>query len=153
MFVPPDVDAKIGKKNFDFYDRIKAVIERVEERRNKEEAKLADKFREKTRNDQDIELSMNPAAQPRRGPGRPPKLGSSLPPRNVRVVDISWKDGGTTYPKRSSQIGCNFQVSRLPPTGSYRSKEQASEPRYVRCGQLLCYSKLLPQQPTPPGFL
>jgi hypothetical protein len=132
LFVPPKVDIKSGKRNIDYYSRIKDLIARIEERRSTEEAKLADLFREKTRGDQNMELTINPSPRPRRGPGRPPKLSTSLPPRNVRVVDISWKDGGTTYPNRSSRVGEEFQVSSIPPVGQHSSSERTtSEPRYV----------------------
>jgi hypothetical protein len=131
LFVPPKTDIKSGKRNIDYFGRIKDLIARIEERRNSEEAKLAELFREKTRDDQNIELAINASPRPRRGPGRPPKLSTSLPPRNVRVVDISWKVGGTTYPNRSSRVGDEFQVSSIPPVQSDSRREDASEPRYM----------------------
>jgi hypothetical protein len=128
LFFPPNVDQKRAKRNIDYYDRIKLVLERVEERRNSDEAKLADRYREATRDDQKkIEISTNPVVRPRRGPGRPPKLSTSLPPRNM--VDISWKDGGTSYPKRCSQVGDEYQVSSIPPVGSYSTSIGTTEPR------------------------
>jgi hypothetical protein len=129
FFVPPNVNIKTGKRNLDYYDRVKIVLSRVEERRNNEEAKIADLFRAKTRDDHQVRLLTRPTAQVRRGPGRPPKLGTSLVPKNVRVVDVSWKEGGSTYPKRSSQVGDDYQVSpaNIPPAGSYRSEEKQSE--------------------------
>ncbi|KAG7359064.1 PHD-finger domain containing protein [Nitzschia inconspicua] len=130
MFVPPGVDKKTGKRNIDYYDRIKILLERIEERRNSDEAKLADLFREKTRNDQRVGSSSNPLVRPRRGPSRSPKLTTSLPPRNVRAVDISWKHSGTNYPKRTSQVGDEYQVSSLPPAGSYSSSMGSPEPSY-----------------------
>jgi hypothetical protein len=121
IFLPPGIDVKSGKRNIDYYDRVKLIIERVEERRNKDEAKLADLFREQTRDDDRITLLQNHEARPRRrGPGRPPKLGNSVPSNNnVHIVDVSWKDGGAAFPKRSSRIGDAYQVTFLPPAGSH----------------------------------
>lgn len=131
LFVPPNVNTKTGKRNVDYYDKVKMVLSRVEERRNREEAKIADLFREKTRDDHEIQLLTRPAERVRRGPGRPPKLGTSLLPKSVRVVDISWKEGGSAYPKRSSQVGEDHQVNpeKIPPAGSYRSNRESTEPR------------------------
>jgi hypothetical protein len=131
LFVPPNVDIKSGKRNIDYFSRIKDLIARIDERRNSEESKLADLFREKTKDDQSIELTVNASPRPRRGPGRPPKLSISLPPRNVHVVDISWKDGGATYPNRSSRVGDEFQVASIPPVETCSTSERTSEPRYV----------------------
>jgi hypothetical protein len=134
MFVPPNGKVEGGKKNVDYYDKLKLVIERVKERRNEEEAKLADLFREKTQtDDQEIE-SILPTVRPRRGPGRPPKLGTSRPSSQKidRVVDMSWKEGGSTYPKRSSRVGDEYQVSTLPRPGSFTSKDdESTNPGYV----------------------
>ena len=35
------------------------------------------------------------------------------------TIDLSWKDGGSLYPKRSSQVGDEFQATNIPPAGSY----------------------------------
>ena len=126
LFVPPNVNIKTGKRNVDYYDKIKMVLSRVEERRNKEEAKIADQFREKTRDDKEIHFLNHPERAVRRGPGRPPKLSSSqLLPKNVRVVDVSWKEGGSAYPKRSSNVGDEYQVdpANIPAAGSHTGQD------------------------------
>jgi hypothetical protein len=131
IFMPPGIDITTGKRNIDYYDRVKFIIERVEERRNRDEAKLADLFREKTRDDDRITLLQNSEARPRRrGPGRQHKLGDSVPSnRNVHTVDISWKDGGSMYPKRSSRIGEEYQVSFIPPPGTYDKEPETEKVR------------------------
>ncbi|KAL3909423.1 MAG: hypothetical protein SGILL_008095 [Bacillariaceae sp.] len=129
LFVPPNVNTRTGKRNVDYYDRIKMVLSRVEERRNREEAKIADLFREKTREDHEIQLLTRPTEKIRRGPGRPPKLGTSLLSKSVRVVDVSWKEGGSAYPKRSSKVGKDHQVNpeNIPPAGAYGSTKESAE--------------------------
>lgn len=125
FFFPPDTEIKPGNKRVgDCYDKIKSIIERVEERRNKDEAKLADLFREETRDDESIALLANP----RRNRGRP-SLGASRP--SQKIVDISWKDGGSLYPKRSSQVGEDYQVSFIPPAGTYQDEKNTQEQAYV----------------------
>lgn len=109
-----------NKRDVDFYDRIKSIVERVEERRNKDEAKLADLFREETRDDDSITLLANP----KRGRGRP-SLGAPRP--GQKVVDISWKQGGSLYPKRSSQVGEDYQVSIIPMAGAYEDEQELQE--------------------------
>ena len=113
---------KSGNKRGDYYDKIKSVIERVEERRNKDEAKLADLFRDETRDDDAITL----LAHPKRSRGRP-SLGTSRP--GQKVVDISWKEGGSLYPKRSSQVGDEYQVSFIPLAGTYLEEQKLQEPK------------------------
>lgn len=123
------MDTRKAKRNIDYYDRIKILMERIEERRNSDEAKLADLYREQTKSRQRMQLSRDPLERPRRGPGRPPKLGVSYHPRDGEEVDTSWKDGGATYPKRSSQVGDEYQVSSIPPAGTYLNTLGTAEAR------------------------
>jgi hypothetical protein len=62
-----------------------------------------------------------PVSRPRRATagatgrrGRPP----SRPSLSGGIMDLSWKDGGTTYPKRSSRVGEEYQATEIPAVGS-----------------------------------
>lgn len=118
LFFPPNVSQSFGKKGQDYYDKIKDVIDRVLQRRNEVESKIADTFIAE-RGDPTKKVH-SPAPRPRRstqGSRRPP-----LPRRGL--VDLSWKDGGSTYPKRSSRLGLEYQATKLP---SVRSTFNASD--------------------------
>ena len=34
------------------------------------------------------------------------------------LMDLSWKDGGSTYPKSSSRVGSKYQATNIPSAGS-----------------------------------
>jgi hypothetical protein len=122
FFLPPDIEmTPERKRDVDYYDRIKSVIERLEERRNKDEARLADTFRHRTRDNDDHVRLM---AQPKRVRGRP-SLTASRP--GQATVDVSWKEGGSLYPKRSSRVGEEYQVSFLPAAGTYKEEQDRNE--------------------------
>ena len=36
------------------------------------------------------------------------------PSLSSAIIDLSWKDGGTVYPKSSSRIGEQYQVTMIP---------------------------------------
>jgi hypothetical protein len=35
------------------------------------------------------------------------------------MIDLTWKDGGSSYPKRSSRVGEEYQATELPEAGSF----------------------------------
>jgi hypothetical protein len=125
LFLPPGIANMIlGKRNIDYYDKIKLVINRLEERQNIEEGKIFDLFRNEVRIDDDDML----ASRPKRGTGRP-RLGVSRPSREVEEIDTSWKDGRCLYPKRSSQVGAGYQVAIIPRAGTIVTERQLDEPK------------------------
>ena len=128
MFFPPGSDVtKSGKQGIMHYDKIKSVLDRLEESGNEEEGEILNAFRDKV---QIVEPQPLPVARPKRVTRRP-RLGVSVsrPVEDDSEIDISWKDGGSLYPKRSSQIGERHQVSFLPPAGSVGTEKQSEEPQ------------------------
>ena len=128
MFVPPDtLDISRGKRGSDYYDRIKDVIDRVLEGRNEDEEQIASTFRlqqEKDAPQKELE-QMNVSSRPRRtvtlstrDDTESSSLAKSTSTRTTRV-DLSWKDGGTLYPKGSSRIGDEYQATNIPEVGTY----------------------------------
>lgn len=53
-------------------------------------------------------------------------------PLTAAPLDLSWKNGGRDFPKRSSMVGLNYQVEVIPEAVT-RGKEDAAdqEPMYV----------------------
>jgi hypothetical protein len=90
----------------------------VLKRRNEEESKVADAFiaeRGDPGSKEQIAVS-----RPRRAAAQPPGRRASLP-AGRGFVDLSWKDGGSSYPKRSSRLGDEYQATMLPSVGSRES--------------------------------
>ena len=128
VFLPSGTETtRSGKRNINYYDKIKLVINRLEERRDSKEGEIIDLFHDDIRNGYDGDDTL--ASRPRRGPGRP-RLGVSRPSsRKVREVDTSWKDGRCLYPKRSSQVGAEYQAEFLPRAGAIETEMQLDEPK------------------------
>jgi len=126
LFLPFNIEnSRLGKRNIDYYDKIRFVIKRLEERRNTEEGKILDLFRDEVRTvNRDILVS-----RPKRGPGRP-RLGVSRPSKKVREIDTSWKDKRCLYPKTSSQVGAECQVSFLPLAGTIETEKHLDKSKY-----------------------
>ena len=123
------------KANFtrgkDYYDRIKELIDRVLEGQNDEEKRIAELFKEKY----PIEEKKDMFSQQESGESRPRRAAAStkrshyvsMSPDDMKAkkrgrpaalgtisLDLSWKDGGTTYPKQSSRIGDEYQATNIP---------------------------------------
>jgi hypothetical protein len=39
------------------------------------------------------------------------------------MIDLSWKDGGSSYPKRSSRVGEEYQATELPEAEPFQKDE------------------------------
>lgn len=126
LFMPPGIDSKRSgkRKNIDYYDKIISLIGRLEERRNAEEGSLLDLFRKEVR----LVVGDNPESRSKEGPSRP-RLKGFRQSQKVLEVDTSWKDGRSLYPKRSSCVGAEYQVSFLPRAGTFETENQVDEPK------------------------
>ncbi len=133
MFFPPKSNGKQalslvkvkGRRGKDYYDRIKDVIDRVVEGRNDKEKKIADLYasefideelwRIKTtrRSAMSSTTSINSFPEKRSLPKR------DRPSLTGNTIDLSWKNGGSLYPKRASQVGDEFQATDIPAAGTY----------------------------------
>ena len=123
LFLPPGIEnTTSGKRNIDYYDKIRFVIDRLEERRNTEEGKILDLFRGEVRTVSGDTIT----SRPKRGIGRP-RLSFSQPAGEDWEIDTSWKDGRCLYPKRSSQVGAKYQVATLPQAGVIEDDKQKDE--------------------------
>lgn len=132
-FLTPSANGPFGKRGVTYYDKIKDLIDRVLEKRNDIEAKIADSFLEIS----DIQAGQKDAASiPTRSRREseadivapivpaPPQERPSL---NSAMIDLSWKDGGTVYPKSSSRIGEQYQVSNIPAAGAVNATDEADK--------------------------
>ena len=104
-----DLEIASSEEGVDYYTRIKDVLERINQRSNDLEATLADRYRR---------AISKPNYRTRLSPLR----RSTLIPKSPKI-DLSWKDGRKNYPKKSSMIGNDYQVSHLPAMNSYMETE------------------------------
>lgn len=112
-FVPKGVDWKRGRKGRDFYDRIKAVVDRVLERRNPAETKIADSYDARVVVTEETDRD----ARPKR----------NNPSRSSNRIDLSWKEGGRNFPKLVSRVGVEYQATDLPSAWTYKEAEEYEE--------------------------
>lgn len=138
----PSPLTKEGKRGKDYYDRVKDVIDRVLECRNDEEKKIADLFKAEYNVEDQIKSKLSEGAEGnqlssyssrrRRRAATPASTASSVssspeetivtkrdrPALSGTAIDLSWKDGGSLFPKRTSQVGDEFQATEIPPAGT-----------------------------------
>ena len=78
----------------------------------------------------------------KRGRGRPkrktkdqasPKRAKSPQPRGrkphqpaVAMIDLSWKNGGKSFPKKISQVGPDFNATEIPETGTWKENDSST---------------------------
>ncbi len=43
-------------------------------------------------------------------------------------IDLSWKDGGTSYPKAASRVGAKYQVPAIPGAGTFCPDKSKNDP-------------------------
>lgn len=111
-----------GKKSQDYYDRIRDVIDRVcANDASPDEAAIAELFLKKMEQLDEFEI-------PDDLPLRKDKKGSDPQASSAVPVDLSWKDGGASYPKVSSRVGKTYQATHLPRAGSFTSKDMKLDP-------------------------
>jgi hypothetical protein len=107
---PADENAVNGE---DYYDRIRDVIDRVLGSSSPGERALAETFEKEIM-----------------GESEPSEMTKRMTRRSTNnlatKIDLSWKDGGTNYPKASSRVGAKYQVPSIPEAGTFcldKSKE------------------------------
>ena len=108
-----DLDIDISEEGIEYYTRIKDVIERINQRSNDLEATLADRYRRAISKPNYRTRLLSPH-----------RRSTLVPPTTTgKKLDLSWKDGRKNYPKKSSMIGKDYQVSALPLAGSFVKAE------------------------------
>lgn len=146
-FIPYGVSQETGTKGTDYYDKIKDVLDRIQERRNDEEAKIADTYDAEIvrRQEQEEARKKSVAAsagqqqqqQKRKRKFRAfaatkvavvtPRSNNKEANKLLHPLDLRWKNSGRIFPRRQSQIGPDYQVSTLPEAGSYTPPESGQE--------------------------
>jgi hypothetical protein len=92
----------------------------VLEKRNYEESRIADALlavEEKVMPTKSIQKTALSPQRPRRRRATEGRRMRGRPSLTGGILDLSWKDGGTVYPKRSSQIGDEYQAAEIPDVG------------------------------------
>jgi hypothetical protein len=103
------------------YERIRDVLDRLEEGRSQTEAAIANLYhslQQKQSNNQ--ELSSTTSGGDPKSPnyhGTSPLRPTLLSPK----VDLSWKEGGRNFPRKQPQVGDDYQVAELPKAGTFES--------------------------------
>ena len=123
-FYPPNMTKTKGGKGRDWFEKMRDVIDLILSKPNQEMAKIADLLLSEIEElVTTAKAKTSRSSRPRRSkagtrkPGEAPHTSQpSLP--GAKIIDLSWKDGGTTYPKRSSRVGAKYQATKIPATGS-----------------------------------
>ena len=111
---PGSVDAVQGE---DYFDRLRDVIDHVGrlDATPMERAVAEDFYRNKQTADSE-----------------PPETSQRSTRRSAKVmstpIDLSWKDGGTNFPKSSSRVGPKYQVPFIPDSGSFCLEDSKEDP-------------------------
>jgi hypothetical protein len=118
FFLPSkDVEIKYGRRGKDYYNRIKDVIERILQRRNEAETEIADAYQE------EMDILQNDAGY--EAPPTPERASRRVrPQRNATRIDLSWKEGGSAFPRATSRVGNEYQAVEIPSSDTFE-KEQA----------------------------
>ena len=109
-------------------------MDRVLEKRNEEESKIADDLVGEIGDlvkprpeDSAVSLSRPRRAAAIEGTRRRtrPSLTGGIPGLtggiSSGIVDLSWKDGGKSYPKHPSRVGEEYQATQIPAAGTWEN--------------------------------
>jgi hypothetical protein len=110
-------------------------MDRVLEKRNEADARIAGallkeqglmlhnlKVKEKEKEEKESSISAD--GRPKRAAVGSRRAGRfSLASGSNNMIDLSWKDGGSSYPKRSSRVGEEYQATELPEAESFQNDE------------------------------
>lgn len=117
-FVPQGVNPRedFYQKGEDYYDRIRDVIDRVcSYNAPAKEVEVAYAYY--------AEMNLTKSNQSR---------SSRFQKQSIRSqstkIDLSWKYGGTAFPKRSSRVGSLYQVPQIPAAGTFSAEEAKLDP-------------------------
>jgi hypothetical protein len=102
----------------DYYDRLRDVIDYAAESGDTQHAyETFDSYLDTL---EDIAESEGEAVTPKSSVRRSNRTGSN--------IDLSWKDGGNTFPKASSRVGEEYQAPALPEAGTFSAEEARQDP-------------------------
>lgn len=52
-----------------------------------------------------------------------PTSQHTLPPRHATRLDLSWKEGGSSFPRTTSRVGDEFQAIDLPSSETFAAEQ------------------------------
>lgn len=134
--MPKDVNVESGDKGKDYYDRIRDVIDRIIQRRNLDEARVAELFLSDIEVLEELEEL---EIVPRRNETRHRTVsGIKFPPRSgyPKPIDVSWKYTGSAYNRKSSRVGEEFNATLIPAAGTFKSVENGQESEELKLCEL-----------------
>lgn len=110
-----------SKKRHHYYDRVRAVIDRVLEKRNEAESGIACTYLSEMGVPEGMETD-KPVPKQRRARRAIRSTRKTSESRSDRLprVDMSWKTAGRSFPRISSRVGLDYQAVDLPVAGSYK---------------------------------
>eukprot|EP00527_Entomoneis_sp_CCMP2396_P005515 CAMPEP_0198141406 /NCGR_PEP_ID=MMETSP1443-20131203/4423_1 /TAXON_ID=186043 /ORGANISM="Entomoneis sp., Strain CCMP2396" /LENGTH=480 /DNA_ID=CAMNT_0043804149 /DNA_START=156 /DNA_END=1598 /DNA_ORIENTATION=+ len=116
IFLPKgsSVGEKGGMFTGEHYDRIRDVLDRLEEGRSQTEAAISNLYHS-------LQLEENADTTKSPDPRDRPMRASLLSPK----LDLSWKEGGRMFPRKASKVGEEYQVAEFPKAGTSESSENA----------------------------
>jgi hypothetical protein len=79
-------------------------------------------LKEKEKEKEEKESRLSARGRPKRATGTRRAGRFPLASGSNNMVDLSWKDGGSSYPKRSSRVGEMYQATELPEAGSFEKE-------------------------------
>jgi hypothetical protein len=107
-----DLDLETSKEGKDYFVRIKDVIEHInQQKKSTEHINQQKKSAESTAADRYRSAKSKQEARRLR---LPKKVEYGSP-----KVDLSWKDGGKRFPKKTSSVGDDYQATSIPVAGSF----------------------------------
>jgi hypothetical protein len=78
----------------------------------------------KEKEKEEKECSISTDGRPKRAAAGSRRAGRfPLASGSNNMVDLSWKDGGSSYPKRSSRVGEEYQATELPEAKPFQKDE------------------------------
>jgi hypothetical protein len=133
-FFPSGVSESTGEKGRDYYDRIKDVLDRLREKRTLSEGTIIEEFDAEVYHREQDEIK---SSRKRKSEGASTTGGSASAVKSPKLEP--WKEG-RKFVKKSSRVGPEYQVSKLPDVG-----EKPEVEPYVGCAlasveRLMAYS-------------
>lgn len=129
FFFPPFLKNFIVAKREDHYERIRDVLDRILGRHTQDETAAADAYEAEMK--KVLKLLSKPEGR-KRGPVKDDTTltwSKGQAPKK-QMLDLSWKEGGRNFPKKSSRIGREYQVEDTPNAGTWKAPENDDERQY-----------------------
>lgn len=117
-------------KGEDYFDRIRDVLDYAYTRKEGPEVAIAEQY------EISIDGALEALEKSKMPCGKKRRRTTDAVPRDRKkqsmssdVIDLSWKVGGRNYPKKTSRVGENYQVEKIPEAGTF--PQQSDSEGYV----------------------